>query len=161
MPHDEPVLCVHYICDSTSTLRLHLGRGTLHADYSPEAKRAHLYSFWAQEIGRPVTLVGASLGGAAAIDFATQHPECVERLVLVDAQGFIEGLGPMGMMPRPVALAGGGGGNLSMSRDRFPAPLRTPLRGHLLVTQTYTRLCSTWELCCDLYATVDATTSPP
>ena len=26
--------------------------------------------------------------------------------MLVDAQGFIEGLGPMGMMPRPVALAG-------------------------------------------------------
>ena len=67
-------------------------------DYSPEAKRAHLYAFWKQEIGRPITLVGASLGGAAAIDFATAHPECVERLVLVDAQGFIEGLGPMGMM---------------------------------------------------------------
>ena len=75
-------------------------------DYSPEAKRAHLYAFWKQEIGRPITLVGASLGGAAAIDFATAHPECVERLVLVDAQGFIEGLGPMGMFPRPIALAG-------------------------------------------------------
>jgi pimeloyl-ACP methyl ester carboxylesterase len=75
-------------------------------DYSPEAKRAHLYAFWKQEIGRPITLVGASLGGAASIDFATAHPECVERLVLVDAQGFIEGLGPMGMFPRPIALAG-------------------------------------------------------
>lgn len=75
-------------------------------DYSPEAKRAHLYAFWQQEIGRPVTLCGASLGGAAAIDFATAHPECVARLVLVDAQGFIEGLGPMGAFPRPVALAG-------------------------------------------------------
>ena len=37
-------------------------------DYSPEAKRAHLYAFWKQEIGRPITLVGASLGGAAAIE---------------------------------------------------------------------------------------------
>ena len=27
-------------------------------DYSPEAKRAHLYAFWKQEIGRPITLVG-------------------------------------------------------------------------------------------------------
>jgi hypothetical protein len=27
--------------------------------------------------------------------YAAAHPECVERLVLVDAQGFIEGLGPM------------------------------------------------------------------
>ena len=75
-------------------------------DYSPEAKRVHLYAFWKQEINRPITLCGASLGGAAAIDFATAHPECVEKLVLVDAQGFIEGLGPMGLMPRPVALAG-------------------------------------------------------
>ena len=83
------------------------GRGRRrHRRLLPEAKRAHLYAFWKQEIGRPITLVGASLGGAAAIDFATAHPECVERLVLVDAQGFIEGLGPMGVMPRPVALAG-------------------------------------------------------
>jgi len=75
-------------------------------DYSPEAKRAHLYAFWKENIGRPMVLCGASLGGAAAIDFATNHPEAVEKLVLVDAQGFIEGLGPMGALPRPVAKMG-------------------------------------------------------
>lgn len=41
----------------------------------PEDKRAHLYAFWKQHIGRPMALVGASLGGAVAIDFATAHPE--------------------------------------------------------------------------------------
>ena len=75
-------------------------------DYSPEAKRAHLYAFWKQCVKRPMVLCGASLGGAAAIDFATNHPEAVEKLVLIDAQGFIEGLGPMGALPRPVAKLG-------------------------------------------------------
>jgi len=75
-------------------------------DYSPEAKRAHLYAFWKANVGRPMVLCGASLGGAAAIDFATNHPEAVEKLVLVDAQGFIEGLGPMGALPRPIAKVG-------------------------------------------------------
>ena len=34
-----------------------------------------------------VTLLGASLGGAVALDFATKHPECVDRLILMDAGG--------------------------------------------------------------------------
>ena len=34
-----------------------------------------------------VILVGASLGGAVAIDFASTHPEAVRKLVLVDAGG--------------------------------------------------------------------------
>jgi hypothetical protein len=34
------------------------------ADFSPAAKRAHLRAFIEKEIGAPVTLVGASLGGA-------------------------------------------------------------------------------------------------
>ena len=50
--------------------------------------RAHLYAFWAQELeGKPVQLVGTSMGGAVAIDFARAHPEAVSRLVLVDSGG--------------------------------------------------------------------------
>lgn len=42
---------------------------------SPAAKRAHLHRFWQQHIQRPMVLVGASLGGAVAIDFAVNYPE--------------------------------------------------------------------------------------
>jgi len=50
--------------------------------------RDHQYAFWKQQCnGEKVTLLGASLGGAVAIDFAASHPECVDRLILMDAGG--------------------------------------------------------------------------
>lgn len=36
-------------------------------------------------------VVGTSIGGAVALDFALTHPEAVAALVLIDAQGFIDG----------------------------------------------------------------------
>jgi len=59
--------------------------------FSPEAKRAHLRSFIQNVIKKPVVIVGASLGGTVAIDMALNHPDLVEKLVLVDAQGYIDG----------------------------------------------------------------------
>lgn len=53
-----------------------------------------------------MTLVGASLGGAIALDFAFEFPEAVERLVLIDAQGFIDGSGPGASLPGPLAKLG-------------------------------------------------------
>ncbi|KAF6256954.1 Alpha/Beta hydrolase protein [Scenedesmus sp. NREL 46B-D3] len=73
---------------------------------SPQQKREHLFSFWREHIQRPMVLVGSSLGGAIALDFALEYPQAVEKLVLIDAQGFIEGIGPMASLPRPVAAAG-------------------------------------------------------
>ncbi len=61
------------------------------SSFSPEAIKAHLYGFWQQAIARPVILVGASMGGAAAIDFALTYPESVERLVLLDSAGIANG----------------------------------------------------------------------
>lgn len=47
-----------------------------------------------------MVIVGTSLGGAIAMDFAVEYPEAVDKLVLVDAQGFIDGLGPWKVAPR-------------------------------------------------------------
>ncbi|MEP0868189.1 alpha/beta hydrolase [Trichocoleus desertorum AS-A10] len=62
---------------------------------NPSTIRTHLYSFWQTLIQQPVILVGASLGGAAAIDFALAYPQCVQKLVLIDSVGF-SGTFPLG-----------------------------------------------------------------
>ena len=66
----------------------------------PIQKRRHLEKFVQDVVGRPVVLLGTSLGGSVAIDFAVECSEWVTKLVLVDAQGFIDGIGPMSSMPR-------------------------------------------------------------
>jgi pimeloyl-ACP methyl ester carboxylesterase len=62
---------------------------------NPSTIRTHLYSFWQILIQQPVILVGASLGGAAAIDFTLAYPQCVQKLVLIDSVGF-SGTFPLG-----------------------------------------------------------------
>ena len=59
--------------------------------FSPDAIKTHLYYFWKTLIGQPIILVGASMGGAAAIDFTLSYPQCVEKLVLVDSAGYTAG----------------------------------------------------------------------
>lgn len=50
--------------------------------------RDHLHAFCRQRYGdQPIILVGASLGGAVALDFACAHPDAVGGLVLCDAGG--------------------------------------------------------------------------
>lgn len=50
--------------------------------------RQHIAAFITQQLdGRPVVLVGASLGGAVALDVASSYPELVKSLVLIDAGG--------------------------------------------------------------------------
>lgn len=58
---------------------------------SPMAIKQHLYGFWRQEINQPIVLVGASMGGAAAIDVALTYPEMVSHLVLLDSAGLAAG----------------------------------------------------------------------
>jgi Serine aminopeptidase, S33 len=50
-------------------------------------------------------IAGASLGGAAAIEVAVQNPAC-SGLILLDAQGFVDGVGPMAALPTPLAKLG-------------------------------------------------------
>ncbi|MEM7716216.1 MAG: alpha/beta hydrolase [Cyanobacteria bacterium P01_A01_bin.68] len=63
----------------------------LEVKYHPNDIRTHLYSFWKALINKPVILVGASMGGAAAIDFTLNYPEVVEKLVLIDSAGLTGG----------------------------------------------------------------------
>jgi pimeloyl-ACP methyl ester carboxylesterase len=59
--------------------------------YSPIAIKTHLYYFWKSLINQPVILVGASMGGATAIDFTLSYPEVVKKLVLIDSAGLAAG----------------------------------------------------------------------
>lgn len=59
--------------------------------FGPTAIKTHLYAFWQTLIHRPVILVGASMGGAAAIDFTLTYPDAVEKLVLIGSAGFTSG----------------------------------------------------------------------
>jgi len=58
---------------------------------SPAAIKQHLYGFWQQQIDQPVVLVGASMGGAVAIDFTLTYPNAVSHLVLLDSAGLAAG----------------------------------------------------------------------
>lgn len=55
--------------------------------FNPETIRTHLYSFWQQKIQRPVLIVGASMGGAVALDFALEYSEAVAQITLLDSAG--------------------------------------------------------------------------
>jgi pimeloyl-ACP methyl ester carboxylesterase len=56
-------------------------------NFSPASICEHLHSFWQKLIQRPMIVVGASMGGAAAIDFSLKYPQAVEKLVLIDSAG--------------------------------------------------------------------------
>ncbi|XP_052172808.1 uncharacterized protein LOC127788502 [Diospyros lotus] len=70
-----------------------------------ETKRYHLYQLWKSHIKKPMILVGPSLGGAVAIDFAVNYPEAVKQLVLINASVYAEGTGPLAKLPRIMAYA--------------------------------------------------------
>lgn len=59
--------------------------------FDPAAIKTHLYYTWKTLIGQPMVLVGASMGGAVAIDFALTYPEAVQQLVLIDSAGLAKG----------------------------------------------------------------------
>ena len=57
-------------------------------NYSPATIKTHLYHFWKTQIKQPVILVGASMGGATAIDFTLTYPDCVAKLILINSVGY-------------------------------------------------------------------------
>lgn len=74
-------------------------------DFSASAKVEALQSFLANVVGDQFCIAGASLGGAAAIETAAKNPAC-QGLILVDAQGFVDGVGMMASLPTPLAKLG-------------------------------------------------------
>jgi pimeloyl-ACP methyl ester carboxylesterase len=54
---------------------------------SPDTIKTHLYYTWKTLIQKPIILLGASMGGATAIDFTLTYPEAVEKLILIDSAG--------------------------------------------------------------------------
>lgn len=59
--------------------------------YTPQTRREHLRAYHDQIMSaKPMVLVGASIGGAAAIDFALAYPHRVSKLILLDPQAFVD-----------------------------------------------------------------------
>lgn len=83
-------------------------------DFSADAKLKHLEAFLEGILGgkrrqtQPVVLLGTSLGAAFAIALATTRPDLVDGLVAMSPQVFVDGIGPMAALPRPVAAFGVG-----------------------------------------------------
>lgn len=81
--------------------------------FSAQSKVDALKGFW-KTVGNDgdVVVGGASLGGAATIEFASanlvdnEEGGFVRGTVLIDAQGFVDGIGPMSFLPAPLARAG-------------------------------------------------------
>ena len=72
----------------------------------PEQKRAHLYAFWKTVLKeKPMLLLGTSLGGAVALDFASAHPSAVAGLALVAPQAYTDGIGPLATVARAAPWA--------------------------------------------------------
>jgi pimeloyl-ACP methyl ester carboxylesterase len=80
------------------------------ASFSADAKVAALKSFIETKFGEngKFCIAGASLGGAAAIELAAVKGDDCSGLILIDAQGFVDGVGPMAALPKPLAKLGVG-----------------------------------------------------
>lgn len=68
----------------------------------PQTIRQHLLAVIKTWIQRPVILVGASLGGAVAIDFALHQPQWVQSLVLINSVGFSGSFSVGQFLPQPL-----------------------------------------------------------
>ncbi|KAG6398886.1 hypothetical protein SASPL_140357 [Salvia splendens] len=65
-----------------------------------------LDSWESSYVKRPMILDRPSLGAAVAIDFAVNHPEAVDKLILIDASVYAEGIGNLATLPKLMAYAG-------------------------------------------------------
>jgi len=87
----QPLLATRYSTWNVDLLGFGFTDRPAAVPFTPTAIKTHLYDTWKTLIGQPMVLVGASMGGAAAIDFALTYPEAVHQLVLIDGAGFAKG----------------------------------------------------------------------
>ncbi|MDX2241766.1 MAG: alpha/beta hydrolase [Leptolyngbyaceae cyanobacterium bins.302] len=87
----QPLLAEHFTTWNVDLLGFGFTDRPLDVPFTPDAIKTHLYYTWKTLIGKPVILVGASMGGAVAIDFALTYPDAVRQLVLIDSAGFAKG----------------------------------------------------------------------
>lgn len=82
-----PLLAPHHETWAVDLLGFGFTERRLDVPINAIAIKTHLHTFWKSCIQRPVVLVGASMGGATALDFTLTHPEAVSHLVLLDSAG--------------------------------------------------------------------------
>jgi pimeloyl-ACP methyl ester carboxylesterase len=82
-----PLLSLHHPTFAIDLLGFGFTTRSPDVPISPASIKTHLYYCWKTLIQQPMILVGASMGGAVAIDFALSHPELVKKLVLIDSAG--------------------------------------------------------------------------
>ncbi|MGK7956759.1 MAG: alpha/beta fold hydrolase [Crocosphaera sp.] len=82
-----PILSQHYQTWAIDLLGFGFTKRNTDLSFSPDNIKTHLYYTWKTLIKEPVILVGASMGGATAIDFTLTYPDAVSKLVLIDSAG--------------------------------------------------------------------------
>jgi len=82
-----PLLAPKHATWAVDLMGFGFSQRNLEIPLNPENIKTHLYHFWKTLIQQPVILAGASMGGAAAIDFTLTYPEAVAKLVLLDSAG--------------------------------------------------------------------------
>ncbi|MEL6501800.1 MAG: alpha/beta hydrolase [Cyanobacteria bacterium J06623_1] len=82
-----PLLAAQQSTYAVDLLGFGFSQRNLKIPLNPNNIKLHLYHFWQTVIKRPVILAGASMGGAAALDFTLTYPEAVAKLILIDSAG--------------------------------------------------------------------------
>ena len=82
-----PILAAQQSTYALDLLGFGFTQRNLEIPLHPDNIKTHLYHFWKTKIEQPMILVGASMGGAAAIDFTLTYPEAVKKLILIDSAG--------------------------------------------------------------------------
>ena len=87
----QPLLAANYVTWNLDLLGFGFTDRPVDVPFTPDSIKTHLYHTWKTLIDQPIVLIGASMGGAAAIDFALTYPEAVKQLILIDSAGFAAG----------------------------------------------------------------------